>query len=165
MKIIIDTREQLELEFKHPYVTEIIHHKLNIGDYAVEFSDGFVPPIRFERKSIGDLFGTMSKGYSRFKKELVRAQKNDVFVIIIVECVLNTILKGIKHSARDGGSVVKQLFTLMIRHHVPFVCCKNRKEMSEYITRFFIAVGEQRIREEKDDKKNTINNGTDRAIS
>ena len=66
MTIIIDNREQKPLEFSVPTK----RGTLAVGDYRAEFSDGSVSQVVFERKSINDLYGTLSKGYSRFKREI-----------------------------------------------------------------------------------------------
>jgi ERCC4-type nuclease len=149
MKVIIDTREQLELEFNHPYITSIIRRKLDVGDYAVEFEDGFSPAVRFERKSVSDLFGTMSKGYSRFKKEIIRAQEAGIILFIVIEGEYSKVGKGYKHSRRKGQSVLDQLWTLLWTHHIPFMCFKNRKEMARAITDSFISLGKKHEREKK----------------
>lgn len=144
MNIIIDTREQQELDFNGlRYVDNIIKRKLDCGDYAAEFKDGYIPPIVFERKSINDLYGTLSKGYSRFKKEIIRAQNSNIVMCIIVEGNYSKILKGIEHSDRNGQSICDQLFTLLVKHHVPFICCKSREEMAKYIVDCYVAVGKQ----------------------
>ena len=145
MKIICDTREQLALEFNHPYITEIIRQKLEVGDYNAEYSDGHRPPICFERKNINDLFQTLSSGYSRFKKEILRAKESKVLLIIIIEGSLSRIIKGIDESQRSGDEILQQLFTIMFRYQVPFVCCNNREESSRFITETFLAYGRERI--------------------
>lgn len=146
MKIIIDTREQLPLKFRRgKHIKEIEHIKLDYGDYRAVFKDGHIPPFVFERKSMSDLFGTFGKGYPRFKKEIIRAQDKGDVIIIIVEGSLSEVFKGIPHSKRKGSSIVSQLFTLMVRHHIPFVCCTDRKEMVAYITQFYISVGKRYI--------------------
>ena len=43
-----------------------------VGDYAWETDSGYILPLTFERKSLGDLFSTLGKGYPRFKKEILR---------------------------------------------------------------------------------------------
>lgn len=138
-----------------------------------QLTDGYVVPFSFERKSIPDLFGTLTKGYPRFKKEINRAKEDRVQLIIIIEGNLSTIQKGSpywrnklaklkKENApiykiesledkiiKQAGAVIKTLFTLWIRHGVSFVCCKDREDMTEYITSFFIAVGRERVRKGK----------------
>ena len=146
MKILIDTREQKPLKFKHKYITSCVSHTLPYGDYACQFTDGHVPCFYFERKSISDLFGTLGKGYSKFKREIERAQKDKVTLIIAVEGTLVDILKGSKYSSLKGERIAKQLFTLMIRHWIPWVGFRNRKEMSDWITSFYTSLGREYVR-------------------
>ena len=141
MKIIADTREQIPLEFNHEFITEVKSMKLEVGDYACQYTNGFIPPVRFERKSIGDLFGTMGSGYERFKKEIERAKDYEVRLILIIEGSMFKVLKGYEPSSLKGSSVVKKLFTLWVRYNVMPVFCKDRDDMTNYITEFFLAIG------------------------
>lgn len=147
MKIIIDSREGLPLKFNHPFITEVITEKLDVGDYGVRFEDGHEPPFYFDRKSIGDLYGTMGNGYERFKSCIVRSQERNVRLFLIVEGSLTDVFKGYEHSTIEGCSIVYKLFTLWVKYGVQpiFVC--NRKEMSDYIVQFFIAVGKRYLKE------------------
>jgi len=149
VKIICDTREQRVLRFKHKQISSVIKKKLDFGDYACQFEDGHIVPIYFERKSLGDLYGTLGKGYTRFKKEIIRAQKADAQLILIVEVSLTEVKKGIKHSRRKPGSLVAQVFTLFVKHGIMPVFCSSRKEMAEYITQFYIACGKQYLAKKK----------------
>lgn len=146
MKIIADTREQKVLEFTHPYITEIKREKLDVGDYGVEFNDGHIPPVFFERKSLEDLVGSLSKGYKRFRKEIIRAKESNVLLVILIECSITKVLKGIEQSQRSGDEILQQLFTITIRHKVPFFCLNNREEMSRFITEAYLAIGRDRLR-------------------
>jgi len=144
--IIADTREQKVLEFSHPFISEIKRQKLNCGDYCAQYTDGHQPSICFERKSVEDLFGTLSSGYKRFKKEIIRAKENKIILVIIIEGTLSKIIKGIDNSQRCGDEVAQQLFTLLVRYQIPFVCCKDREEMTRYITEFYLAYGREHIK-------------------
>lgn len=139
MKIIIDTREQSRLNFKHKSITEVIVKGLNVGDYAALFSADFQPPIVFERKSINDLYGTLSQGYERFKKEIERAKEKNIQIIIIVEGNLSRVLQGCGYSQRTPESIVYQIFTIWVRYGIQTIFCKDSEEMAEYISQFYIA--------------------------
>lgn len=149
MTILIDTREQLPLEFKHRYITDVKQETLSVGDYAVRFNDGHTPPFRFERKGVGDLFGTLGQGYKRFKREIIRSQELKLQMFLIIEGSLSQILCGYEHSTIEGISIVKKLYTLWIRHNVQPIFCKSRSEMSEYITQFYLAVGREYVKQKK----------------
>jgi ERCC4-type nuclease len=134
-----DNREQIKLEFKHKSIKKVIDCTLNVGDYRAVFDDGFEPQIVFERKNISDLYGSLSGGYSRFKLEMERAKEQNLQLIIIVEANLSRVLCGVPYSQRTPESIVYQIFTLRARYDIETVFCKDRDEVSEYITQYFIA--------------------------
>jgi len=121
--ILIDSREQRPLEFNHPY------------------KDGFRPPIVFERKSIPDLFGTMGKGYKRFRREIDRALEMDVKLVILVEGGMSRVLKGHRHSQMAGISILRKMLTLWIKYGLDFHFLKDRDEMALFISEYFCSIG------------------------
>lgn len=135
MQIIIDTREQKPLEFSVPTIREC----LPCGDYRAKFSDGSLSDVVMERKSIGDLYGTLSQGYDRFKREIFKAAENKITLVIIIEGSLRRVLAGYRNSQRTPISIVYQLFTLKVRYKIDSVFCNNRDEASQYITHYFLA--------------------------
>ncbi len=144
MKIIVDTREQKPLDFVSHLVTEVISCKIDVGDYACQYSDGFVPNIVFERKGLGDLFGTMGKGYDRFKKELKRAQGEKTKVVLLIEAPLARVIIGYKHSTMPGMSVLRKLMTLWVKYGLEFHCFRDRDEMALFILEYFTSIGRLR---------------------
>ncbi len=135
----------MPLEFEHNYITEIIRKKVECGDYGCLYENGEISPVYFERKSISDLFSTLSANYKRFKKEILRAKENKVILFILIEGTLSKILKGVGTSQRSGDEIVQQLFTLLLRYKLPFVCCKDREEMQRWIIEFYFAYGREFI--------------------
>ena len=155
MKLIQDTREQTPLDFSgFEYITETVVEYLNVGDYTVEYSDGYRPPVIFERKSIGDLYGTLGKGYERFKKMLARADKQGISIILIIEGSLSKVAKGHRYSrVMKGYVVVKRLFSMKIKH-CEVVFCKDRVETAKYIYEYFCAIGRLKGKKIKKGVKN-----------
>jgi len=141
MIIITDSREQTPLEFDYEFVSEIKVEKLPVGDYQVEFVNGYRPPVIFERKSKNDLFGTMGKGYKRFKREIELAKELNIRLIIIIEATMTSVLKGYEKSDLSGISIIRKLMTLWIKHNVYPVFCKDKDEMGLYIYEFFSSIG------------------------
>lgn len=78
--ILRDTREQTPLRFPK---FKIIESKLDYGDYTAA-SDWF-DSIYIERKSLQDLIGTMSKGFERFCREIIRAESMGAYIVVLVE--------------------------------------------------------------------------------
>ena len=136
LEMFIDTREQKMLDFDQSYVQSVSRATMSYGDYGCKYNGERVPVV-FERKSLPDLFGTMGKGFKRFKKELARAKADKVLLIIIIEKPLMSIRAGYKRSKMSGVGISRTLFTLLNKYGIPFVCCKNREEMSIYIQEFY----------------------------
>ncbi len=141
MKILIDSREQKPLEFDFPYVEEIRVEKLEVGDYTVEYNDGYRPPVIFEKKSIPDLYGTLGKGHKRFKKEIAKAKDMNIKLILIIEGTLSKVLKGYEHSTLSGISIVRTVFSLWLRYGLTPVFCKDRAEMQTFIYNYYTSIG------------------------
>ena len=88
---------------------------LPVGDYGCMVKGEHCPVI-FERKSMGDLFGTMTQGYNRFKKMLAKAKELKVKVILLIEKPYHEVLEGYEHSQFKGESMLKKLATLHVRY-------------------------------------------------
>jgi ERCC4-type nuclease len=147
MKLYIDTREQRPLEFQvDGVVTEVITTKLPYGDYAGAWEDKdgkhieFMP-VFFERKSLGDLYGTLGKGMERFRREMQRANEDGVKLIIIVEACFAEVKNGYEHSKMEGESILKTLHTLWVKHDIPYILCNDREDMQDTIIHMFTAIG------------------------
>ena len=139
MIIIEDTREQKALDFDTSGSVELVaRHKLDYGDYSAH-SQGKVCRVFFDRKGLGDLFGTLSKGNERFKREIKRCVDDGNRLIIIVEAPLSKVLKGFSRSKIPGLTIVKTLFTLTVKYNVQCVFSKDRADMQHYIENYFSA--------------------------
>lgn len=79
LKIRIDTREQSPLNIQG-HDTEVF--KVECGDYQC-----LLPERKtfIERKSDSDFLGTLSLNFERFKKEIIRAKKNNINLVVLVE--------------------------------------------------------------------------------
>lgn len=135
----IDSREQKPLEFKEGVFEEVVVEGLPVGDYWAEI-DGAEVPLCFERKGLGDLFGTMTGGYKRFKKELARAKEFDLKVVLVIEGSMMDVYRGYKHSRFSGESMLKKLAMLYVRYDLEYHFFNSRREMARYIEDVFSAV-------------------------
>jgi ERCC4-type nuclease len=139
LNLIIDTREQLPLEFCGVLFGEIKRAKLDVGDYGATWHNAPIP-IYFERKSIGDLFGTMTNGYERFKKEMARAKESGVKLVLLIEASMREVAKGYEHSKFEGSSMIKKLHTLHVRYDLEFHYMNDRGEMARFIAEEYQAI-------------------------
>jgi hypothetical protein len=88
LNITIDTREQKALSFRK--TDQILITKLEYGDYWASNSEW--NHVYVERKNLSDFIGTLSMGYDRFEREIVRAQKDNNYLVILVEESINNAL-------------------------------------------------------------------------
>lgn len=140
MIILSDTREQAELDFSGIEGVEKVEKMgLAYGDYTA-LVHGKPVPIVFERKGFSDLWGTMTAGYDRFKKEMERARSDNVRLILIVEGSYTDVWNGFERSKYDGASMLKKLATLYTKYDLEYVFCESRRVMARRIVDTFAAV-------------------------
>ena len=140
MIILSDTREQLELDFTGLEGVEKVEKLgLAFGDYTALIHDKPVP-IVFDRKALGDLFGTMTHGYTRWKGVMRKAKDANFKLILIVEGSYSQVLAGYEHSEYSGESMIKKLHMLQVRYDLETVFTENRRVMARYIVGLFGAV-------------------------
>ncbi len=138
-KILVDTREQLPLEFKLKTKIE----GLKFGDYKLD-NDEITCNCCIERKSLADFFGTMSAGFERFKKEMIRAKDAEFNLIVIIESNMENVYKFPFYPQVRGrvSTNIEFLFHNMreILHNHPnvqFLFVENRAEASRVIEKIF----------------------------
>ena len=142
LKIIIDTREQHPLKFTFSdNMTEVVSAKLEVGDYCAEYTDGERAPIVFERKAMGDLFGTSTSGYKRFKAEINRAKASHIKMILAIEGNQTEIVAGYAYSAFNGLSMLRKLCTMWLKYDLMPMFFDSRESMAVFIQEFYEAYG------------------------
>jgi ERCC4-type nuclease len=150
MIILVDSQEKLPLEFSHPYVEGSQRISRDVGDYCARYKDAHQPPIFFERKSLPDLFGTMGKGYKRFRKEIMRSKDNKSELIIIIEGTVTDILRGTVYSQIDGLKILRTILSVWDKYKVVSVFCRDRKEMATFIAEYYCAYARNRLKGKND---------------
>lgn len=87
--VIVDSREQLPYEFSgmvgtagETLVVRTITQGLASGDYTAEGLEG---RVAIERKSLGDLYGSVTWGRDRFEREIVRLEGSCRFAVVVIE--------------------------------------------------------------------------------
>lgn len=130
-----------------------------VGDYGCSFYDGHLHSVILERKSIPDLYGSLTQNYDRFRKMFDRAEKKGIKVIICIEGTKERVLEGYSHSARDPASIIKQLETIERKYGVTHLFFKTRHQMSEYIHKYFEGKVNEWKSKELERKDNDIQSG------
>jgi hypothetical protein len=140
--IHVDTREQLPLDFDWP--TE--PRGLKVGDYALSDPD-VTCNCHIERKSLADFISTLSvKHFDRFEREIIRAQEQGAYLIILVEDTLNNALSFrhlpyISKKIRVTPEFIFRNVRELIQKypHIQFLFVKDRKESSRIIKKIFFS--------------------------
>ena len=137
MIILVDTREQL------PYWAppEAQRVALVVGDYTTEKLLG---RFHIERKSLADLYGTLTSGHRRFRREILRAQERSIQLVVIIEGTKKDMaeLKFPKGNERKtpGFVIVRIANTVSKKYGVEFIWTKNR-EAAKIKTRTLLKSG------------------------
>jgi len=130
MTIYIDTREQRPLfNLSNGKASKNFFAKktLNVGDYTTELLLG---KFHIERKSPGDLYGTLLSGHTRFRKEIFRARDRGITLVIYIECTA----KKFYAKTWDGGryykfqseTIKKCIATMTKKYDLEFNWCTSR---------------------------------------
>ena len=86
--IYIDSREKQLVEFSN---VKTVIKKLDYGDYCFSDQD-WSGKVFIERKSANDFVGTLSGGFDRFEREIIRAKEDNAYLIVLVEEKLDNML-------------------------------------------------------------------------
>lgn len=139
LTLYIDNQEKLPLKFtKGKTFSSIKSQHLPYGDYACTLNGHRIPWV-VERKSLGDLFGTMGKGNRRFKRECERAKADKVELVVVVEASYTEVGQGYKYSRIPGKVIKKTLATFQAEHGVRTWFFNTRTESKNWIEHQFAA--------------------------
>lgn len=78
-----------------PLIVPTVSKSLDTGDYSIV---GFEQRITIERKSLGDLYGTLGSGRDRFERELERMASFEVAMVVIEADLLDIMTRPPEHS-------------------------------------------------------------------
>lgn len=141
--IIRDTREQQGKgwEFRasaNCYGME--RKKLDVGDYAIE---GLEDVIMVERKTLGDLWGTLGnqKNYERFLREMERA-KDHKLKYLVVEATLGDINRGYGWAGRKSkipsANIHAKLISLQVKHDLHVIFAGRKDQARAWVRGLFV---------------------------
>lgn len=122
--IFVDSREQL------PYWkgSKAARTALVVGDYT---TFNLLNKYHIERKSLIDLYGTITKGHWRFKKEILRAKSLKIELAVVVEGSKADFKakKFFRGSDRlvEGTTLIRIVDTIEKVHKIKFHWCKSRE--------------------------------------
>lgn len=144
-KILVDSREQTPLKMGCPSEVQ----GLKFGDYSF-FDAEKAGNVFVERKSLNDFIGTLSNGFERFEREIIRAKEAKAYLVILVEEGLSNVIRFnvMDQIARIGMKVTPEYVFHNVRdliqrhHHIQFLFVKDRVEAADMILKLF-SYGEQ----------------------
>jgi len=127
MTILVDTREQL------PYWPSN-RATLIVGDYTTK---KLLNSFHIERKSLQDLYGTLTSGNNRFKYELFRAAYHSIKIEVYVEgsradFINKNFPKGSERKFSTDG-LDRLVKTFERKYFLTFHWCKNRQHAKKLV--------------------------------
>jgi hypothetical protein len=135
--LAIDSRERKPLKFD----IKTVDSKFAFGDYCF-IQEPYFCNVFIERKSIQDLWGTMSNGFGRFCKEVERAKKQDGHLIVVVDYSFSKAEEyneKKKYSKATASFVFHRIRELCQEYdNIQFVFSGGRKESVELIKKIGI---------------------------
>lgn len=131
LTLILDTREQDELDFSKFRDVDVIRQGLKTGDYSVQ---GYEDRACFERKSVQDLVGTLIGGHDRFLREMERMRDFEAKYILVEHSPTTLYSYCIKHGwGYKFNTIIQSLLAYAYHYQVRVRFCKDREDMAKYI--------------------------------
>lgn len=107
--------------------------RLETGDYSVE---GWEGKFAVERKSLEDLYGSMTQRRENFKAEIQRMSYL-MYTALVIEAPMGVIARGNPNSQWGSKAQPKAIFRTLLFwstvHRIPVFPCENRS-MAEAVT-------------------------------
>ena len=95
--------------------------------------------VLIERKSVSDLFHTLTRGEERFKRELQRLQKASVCAYVVIEGSIEAVKRGTWSSAAYGPRIVDSALGLCVSYGISIAFCNGRADAEEFSYRLLCA--------------------------
>lgn len=122
-QIIVDSREQKPFHFEEH---TLIESKLEYGDYSLHPNN----KLAVERKSLSDLYGTLSGGKERFEREIEKAKKLEGYIVVVVESTINNMMYQKQKFGKASGDFIAHNMRQLLRKYdnLQFVFCDSRED-------------------------------------
>lgn len=110
--------------------------KLDVGDYTIK---GLENLIMVERKSLGDLWGTLGNpnNYKRFLREMNRAKKHP-YKFLVIEATLADLDRGYSWSKVPSNNIHGKLVSLQIKHNLHVIFAGRQDRARQYVRRLLV---------------------------
>lgn len=143
-RIIVDSREQDLFNYKifNKNGIQTVRSKLDVGDYAIQYKNGYIPGIVIERKaSCEELLSNLTDKrkdeheLNRFYRELKRSKQQGLKVILLIEDenFYTNIIKGNYRNKINPNAAKGMIFSLESKYPNLHILWMNKKEVPSYI--------------------------------
>lgn len=122
--VLVDTREQDRWTF-NGHGVRLRTATLATGDYSLPGLHR--RHVVIERKTVEDLFHTMTRGRERFLREMERLSRFDL-ALLVIEGSIDRIRRGSRWSGAAPGRLLDSVFGFCMRYRVVPVFAQNRAE-------------------------------------
>lgn len=126
----VDTREQLQFPLLG---FAFIRKTLASGDYSIV---GYEDRVTVERKSVSDLWGSMSTGRARFERCVRRMAELDRAAIVIEGSLTQAATQPSRVERTTPASVIGGLISWSVQHAIPVFFCDTREQAERVTVRF-----------------------------
>lgn len=132
--VLRDSREKAGAGWKFrasANCTGMITRKLETGDYSLaDYED----VIMIERKTIGDLWGSLTHGRERFMREMDRAKEYPARFLII-EGTVKDIMNGFRYSKVSPDFIFASLISLQIKYGIHVIYTHKQTSVAQTYVR------------------------------
>lgn len=137
MTVLIDTREQkplFNLSINGRGEKKFLAKTMSVGDYS---TDRLYGKFHIERKSPGDLYGTLLSGHTRFRREIFRARDRGITLAVYVETTEKKFYAktwpGGKFCKFPSETIHKCIATMSKKYNLEFNWCKSRTHAKQAV--------------------------------
>jgi ERCC4-type nuclease len=127
--LIIDTREQLPLFNSRPTGLNLIHKKLNHGDYSIV---GFEDSFSIERKMISDFYSYIGKERKKTVQKM-NTFRDMEWVSLVIETTEENLLFNNIYTDLTPEQIKGSLTSFRIRYGIHVYFTNDRKMMERYV--------------------------------
>jgi DNA excision repair protein ERCC-4 len=160
-RVVVDTAEQQPFTFvgltadsvdgcsparSRPLLVPTVCAKLKTGDYSVE---GMEALVSVERKSLPDLYQTVSKSRERFERLLARGAGMLAFAVVVEASFARVLTDPPRHTTYSPRAVLRTLMAWSQRYRVNVFPCEDRRFAEvftlRWLQRFYLDHRTERI--------------------
>ncbi len=131
MRIVVDTREQMQFPFAE-YQVEVVEGTLTAGDYSLA---GLESLVAVERKSLPDLVACLGRERPRFERELERLRGFES-AAVVVESPMADLALGQYRSALNPKAAYESVVAFMCRYRLTFYFAQDRRGAERFTFSF-----------------------------